>query len=92
MAGETVELAAHHQAADEMSPYERLLGDALNGDPALFARYESIEAAWRVVTPLLESGTAPLPYEPGSWGPRQAAGLTAAAGGWHDPQPPDPKR
>ncbi|OWT66416.1 glucose-6-phosphate dehydrogenase [Candidimonas nitroreducens] len=91
MAGETVELAAHHQAADEMSPYERLLGDALRGDPALFARYESIEAAWRVVTPLLESGTAPLPYQPGSWGPQQAAGLTAAAGGWHDPQPPDSK-
>lgn len=89
MIGETVELAAHHQAADEMSPYERLLGDALRGDPALFARYESIEAAWRVVTPLLESGMAPLPYEPGTWGPQQAAGLTAAAGGWHDPQPPE---
>ena len=91
MAGETVELTAHHQAADEMSPYERLLGDALRGDPALFARYESIEAAWRVVTPLLESGAAPLPYEPGSWGPKQAEGLTAAVGGWHDPKPPDSK-
>lgn len=92
MVGETVELAAHHQAADGMSPYERLLGDALRGDPALFARYESIEAAWRVVTPLLESGTAPLPYEPGTWGPQQAAGLTAAVGGWHDPQPPESER
>ena len=38
MLGEDVELIATHQSGDEMTPYERLLGDALRGDPSLFAQ------------------------------------------------------
>src|SRR5262249_3200931 len=53
MVGEDIELIASHQTGDEMMPYERLLGDAIRGDPSLFARQDSVEAAWRVVNPIL---------------------------------------
>jgi glucose-6-phosphate 1-dehydrogenase len=73
--------------AGEHSPYERLLGDAINGDASLFTRDDCVEAAWRVVDPVL-GGAVPLaPYEPGSWGPSAAAALAAEAGGWRDPRP-----
>ena len=49
MVGERIELIAHHQPPEEMEPYERLLGDAANGDATLFAGEDSVEAAWRVV-------------------------------------------
>jgi glucose-6-phosphate 1-dehydrogenase len=57
--------------------YERLLFDALNGDPALFTRDDFIEAAWGLIDPILEGWASPggpplLPYEPGSWGPEPA--------------------
>ncbi|MGB3288887.1 MAG: glucose-6-phosphate dehydrogenase [Burkholderiaceae bacterium] len=71
----------------EESPYERLIGDALAGDRALFTSMETIEAAWAVVEPVLTRHARALPYARGSWGPRQAAELTAAHGGWHNPEP-----
>ena len=86
MQGEPVELIARHQVGTEMSPYERLLGDALRGDNALFTSDECVEAAWRVVDNVLEHEDAVRLYEPGSWGPPEAAAL-AGAEGWHDPQP-----
>ena len=49
--------------------YERIFADALAGDPTHFARMDSLEEAWRIVEPILDPGTAPLPYAPGSWGP-----------------------
>ena len=57
--------------------YERLLQDALAGDPRLFIRSDHIEAAWRIVDPLIQawedSKAPPLHiYEPGSWGPAAA--------------------
>ena len=63
MVGESVELVAHYQPPDEMEPYERLLGDAANGDATLFAREDSVEAAWRVVDPILGDTTPPFEYE-----------------------------
>ncbi|MEO6919846.1 MAG: glucose-6-phosphate dehydrogenase [Collimonas sp.] len=86
MAGEPVELLAQRHPGDEMTPYERLFGDAILGDPALFARYDSIEAAWRIVTPLLGDTTLLEMYEAQSWGPAAANSLIAAAGGWHNPE------
>ncbi len=65
--------------------YVRLLGDALAGDARRFAREDGIEAAWRIVTPLLDSPGPTLPYQPGSWGPRAADTLVADLGGWHEP-------
>lgn len=86
MVGEPVELLAQRHPGDEMTPYERLFGDAVLGDAALFARYDSIEAAWRTVMPVLNAGTPPAMYEPQSWGPAAADLLIAADGAWHNPQ------
>ena len=87
MIGEEVTLVARHQAGDEMGPYERLLGDALHGDATLFARQDGLEAAWRVVDPILGEATPVHGYEPGTWGPPQAARIAAEVGGWHNPAP-----
>jgi glucose-6-phosphate 1-dehydrogenase len=85
MAVTPVELVATHRpGGKDMSPYERLLGDALHGDAALFAREDSVEEAWRIVDPVLEHASPPIEYEPGSWGPRQADALVGE-GGWHNP-------
>jgi glucose-6-phosphate 1-dehydrogenase len=86
MAGENVELVATHRQAEEMTPYERLLGDALRGDASLFAREDAVEAQWRIVDPVLGDVTALYEYPVGSWGPREADGLLAAGGAWIDPQ------
>jgi glucose-6-phosphate 1-dehydrogenase len=85
MVGEGIELLAHHQPPDEMAPYERLLGDAAAGDPALFARQDSVEASWRIVDPILGDRTPLLDYEPDTWGPPQDGTTVTPAGGWHDP-------
>ena len=85
MSGESVELSAVKQVAVEMLPYERLLGDAMDGDATLFTSEEAVEAAWRVVDPILEKNAPVLPYDPGTWGPVEASALTAHHGGWHDP-------
>ena len=64
-------LIAHHQSADDMQPYERLLGDAARGDPELFARADSVEAEWRIVDPILGNATPLYEYEPNTWGPAE---------------------
>ena len=65
----------------EETAYERLLGDALEGDPSLFARSDAIEEAWRIVTPVLEGPPPVIPYESGTWGPLEAEKLPPD--GWH---------
>ncbi|MBO0776605.1 MAG: glucose-6-phosphate dehydrogenase [Actinobacteria bacterium] len=86
MAGTNVELALHEQPSSaELAPYERLLGDALHGDASLFAREDSVEAAWAVVDPVLGDASPVHPYQPGTWGPEPARDLMARHGGWHQP-------
>ncbi|MGH6916186.1 MAG: glucose-6-phosphate dehydrogenase [Geminicoccaceae bacterium] len=85
MVGEQVELLVCHQGGDEMEPYDRLLGDAIEGDAMLFARQDGVEAAWRVVDPILGNAVPVAEYAQGSWGPEAAAKLAAPVGGWHDP-------
>jgi glucose-6-phosphate 1-dehydrogenase len=87
MRGEPVELIARHQLQGEKSPYERLLGAALRGDTSLFTRDAAVEAAWRVVDPIIHSPTPPAVYDPGTWGPPTAAAIFAGEEGWHDPVP-----
>jgi len=70
---------------DELSAYERLLGDAMAGDPTLFTRQDAVEAAWAVVEPVLGNVTPVHEYEPGTWGPAAADKLTADVGGWAHP-------
>jgi len=86
MVGEQVTLVARHQRGDELPPYERLLGDAMRGDQTLFAREDTVEAAWRVVGDVLGDATPVHPYEPGTWGPEQAALLLGEDDYWHDPR------
>jgi glucose-6-phosphate 1-dehydrogenase len=86
--GEKVELlASRFDAGHERDAYERVLSDALTGDRTLFAREDYVEEAWRIVDPVLKADTAVYPYEPGTWGPKQAAGIMPA-GGWRDPVSP----
>ena len=84
MRGERIELVARHCSGDEMAPYERLLGDAVKGDPTLFARQDGVEAAWRVVEPILGTVTPLYEYEPNTWGPKEADRLIED-GTWHSP-------
>ena len=81
-----VDMEFHYQKAFRGGPlpdaYDRLLQDALEGDPALFIRSDQAEEAWRIVAPLLDTGSeaSHLPlrrYTPGSWGPDAADALLA---------------
>jgi glucose-6-phosphate 1-dehydrogenase len=73
MVGQARELIASENPATEVSPYERLLGDAMRGDQGLFARQDAIEAQWRIVDPVLGDTTPLYIYNAGTWGPREAA-------------------
>jgi glucose-6-phosphate 1-dehydrogenase len=57
------------------------------GNGALFTREDSVEAAWKVVDPVLKSHPKARFYKRGSWGPKAADALIAANGGWHNPDP-----
>jgi len=88
MIGTEVELAMLQQPCPEaITPNERLLGDAMSGDPSLFARQDAVKAAWEVVDPVLDEASPLYSYEPGSWGPPETKRLTIRHGGWHDPNP-----
>ena len=91
MIGEKVELFACQHFVDEMLPYERLLSDAIRGDASLFARKDSVEAAWRVVDPILENITPVHEYEPNTWGPFEAERFIISHGDWHNSKPEEAK-
>lgn len=87
MVGRPVELYVCNDHPDEMSAYERLLGDALDGEAMLFARQDAVEAAWHVVERVLSHHDPVCVYESGTWGPPEAD-LLLAGGRWHNPRPP----
>ena len=83
-------VASRHPRPEEMDAYERLLGDAMSGDPTLFAREDYVEEAWRIVDPILNADTPPYEYEPGTWGPSQLdQSNVVPPGGWHNPAAAD---
>jgi glucose-6-phosphate 1-dehydrogenase len=88
--GDQRELYLCEAALSEGSTYERLLGDAMAGDGALFTSQEAVESAWAVIDPILTNHPSVLPYTPGSWGPAAADALIAIDGGWHNPSPETP--
>ena len=77
------------QLGDQPEPYERLLGDAINGDPGLYPNEASIEETWRIVQPLLDDPPPVQPYPKGEWGPEAAANLMVGHGGWRKPWLPE---
>jgi glucose-6-phosphate 1-dehydrogenase len=86
MGSRMVDLAAVHQdASDEISAYERLISDAMNGDPLLFARADAVETAWGIIDPFMKAGVPVGEYDPGTWGPPEADRLAADIGGWENP-------
>ena len=86
MIGQSVELlASHHPDAGEMDAYERVLGDAMEGDATLFAREDYVEEAWRIVDPVLKAGSPIFEYEPKTWGPSEVGQKVVPPGGWHNP-------
>jgi glucose-6-phosphate 1-dehydrogenase len=83
--GQQMELmASRRPGPEEMDAYERVLGDAMEGDRTLFAREDYVEEAWRIVDPVLKAGTPVHDYEPGTWGPPEVSAVTPP-GGWADP-------
>ena len=84
--GESVELVADHKKTPkDMGPYERLLGDAMQGDQALFAREDTVELAWKIVDPALGDHFPIHPYDPKTWGPPEANSVLLDGQTWHDP-------
>jgi glucose-6-phosphate 1-dehydrogenase len=86
MSGQPVELSVmaglRQGVGPRLGPYERLIGDAMNGDATLFARQDVVEAAWAIVDPVINNTGPLIEYAPGSWGPPEADRLVAAVGGW----------
>ena len=68
--------------------YERLLDDAIAGDPGRFGRQDAVEDAWRVVDPILRRPNRVHPYDRGSWGPPEADRLLGRRTAWHNPGEP----
>ncbi len=86
MAGEDVELIVTRAPTEAMTPYERLLGDAIRHDLSLFGRWDAIEAQWAIVDPVLGDVTPVYEYPCGTWGPHEAVRLIETDDGWINPQ------
>ena len=87
--GETVELVACRDRHGMIDAYDRLLSDAMAGDPLLFARQDEVENAWRIVDPVFAAPPPLEEYEPNTWGPAAAERLAAPFGGWRAPGEPN---
>jgi glucose-6-phosphate 1-dehydrogenase len=79
------DLSFAQAAGSDQRPYDRLIGAALAGRQALFAAQSTVEAAWRVVEPVLGDVVPVIPYAKGSWGPKEADALLPPGAVWHDP-------
>jgi glucose-6-phosphate 1-dehydrogenase len=90
--GDQRELYLLEERPAEESPYERLLGDAMAGDGALFTRENAVEAAWAVVDPVLKTHHRARPYKRGTWGPKDADAIIPSDGCWHNPRPKEAAR
>jgi glucose-6-phosphate 1-dehydrogenase len=85
-----VELLACRDRREQVEPYDRLLGAAMEGERLLFAREDEVESAWAVVDPILKRASSLYEYESGSWGPSEANAIVSPIGGWHEPKPSTP--
>lgn len=78
-------LAVKNAPGDVVGAYERLLTDAMKGDPLLFIREDAVEVSWGVVEDILDSSLPLHLYDPGSWGPAESEDLARDIGGWQNP-------
>lgn len=86
--GEMNELMLHSEPGAELTAYERLFGDALDGDQSLFTSMEGVEAAWEIVDGVISHHPPAEPYAPGTWGlVEEADRLIGRHGPWYDPEP-----
>jgi glucose-6-phosphate 1-dehydrogenase len=85
--GDQRELYLSEEQPGEETPYERLLGDAMAGDGALFTREDAVEAAWAVVDPVLKTHHRVRPYKRHTWGPKEADAIITSDSRWHNPKP-----
>ena len=79
------ELGFAQQPGSDIRPYDRLIGAALDGDRWLFARQDTVEAAWEIVDPVLGDAVPVHPYARGSWGPKETERLLTGRETWYDP-------
>jgi len=92
MEGRAVEMIASRRPCPlEMDAYERVLGDAMAGEPSHFAREDYVEEAWRIVDPILKASTPAHAYEINTWGPTQVNSSVVPPGGWHNPAVVEPE-
>jgi glucose-6-phosphate 1-dehydrogenase len=82
---ESEELTFAERPGSDMRPYDRLIGAAIDGDRWLFAQQDTVEAAWRVVNPVLGDAVPVHPYAKASWGPQEADRLLPSRDAWHNP-------
>jgi glucose-6-phosphate 1-dehydrogenase len=81
---ETQDLTFTEHPGAEMRPYDRLIGAALNGERWLFAQQDTVEAAWRVVDPVISADVPVVEYPRGTWGP-DSSSLVPSGETWYDP-------
>jgi glucose-6-phosphate 1-dehydrogenase len=79
-------MAFAEQPGSDIRPYDRLIGGALDGDRWLFARQDTVEAAWQIVDPVLGDAVPVHPYARDTWGPKEADRLLADRETWYDPE------
>jgi len=79
------DLTFAQRPGSDMRAYDRLIGAALDGDRSQFAKQETVEAAWKIVDPVLGDATPVHPYARGTWGPKEADRVLPGRDSWHDP-------
>jgi glucose-6-phosphate 1-dehydrogenase len=79
------EMSFAQQPGSDIRPYDRLIGAALDGERWLFARQDTVEAAWEIVDPVLGDVVPVHPYARGTWGPKEADRLLTGRETWYDP-------
>jgi glucose-6-phosphate 1-dehydrogenase len=90
MVSQPVDLAVEYEEVfgRRQEAYQRLLEDAMDGDPRRFGRADTIAEQWRIVGRLIDGPRDhPHLYDKGSWGPAEAASLAEDLGGWTTPSP-----
>ena len=79
------ELTFAQRPGSDQRPYDQLIGAALDGQRWMFARQDTVEAAWKIVDPVLGDAVPVHPYARGTWGPKEADRLLPERDTWHDP-------